>query len=131
MYAPHLLLTSSPIYTESVSFLHNDPWISMRSSASTFSLLTVLQLYILSLSVHNICFYQYIHVLEQHTVLMWYSVFPISSPHIHSTVLLLPNIFSHIGTSIGGKTSILTSVIKCQKLPNIKQKIRRTIYFPV
>jgi hypothetical protein len=92
MYA-HLLLTSSPIYTESVSVLHNDTWISMHSSAPPFSLLTVLQLYILPPSVHNIPFFQYLHVLEQQTVATCYSLFPVSSLHIHSTILLLQTIF--------------------------------------
>jgi len=129
MYAHHLLLTSSPIYTESVSFLHNDPWISMHSSASPFSLLAVLELCILSLSVHNICFFQYLHVLEQHKVPMWYSVFPISSPHTHSTILLFQIIFSHIGNSIRGKRSILISVIKCHKFPKINKKNRWAIIY--
>ena len=129
---PHLPITSSAIYTESVSFLHNDPWIlMMHSSAPPFSRLTVWQLYILSPSLHNIRFFQYLHVLEQYIVPLRYSVFRISSPHIHNTILLLQIIFSHIGASTRGKLSILISVIKCHKLPKSKQKIRWTMYFPV
>ena len=65
----------------------------MHSSAPPFSLLTVLQLYILPPSVHNIPFFQYLHVLEQQTVATCYSLFPVSSLHIHSTILLLQTIF--------------------------------------